>query len=274
MTRQPAVSVVIPAFNRRELLTRAVRSVFAQSYGEWEAIIVDDGSTDGTENVSAEFADERLRLIRHPARRGPAAARNTAIAASRGRIIAFLDSDDEWLPEKLEKQVKAFEEAPADVGVVYTGTWRYFKGKKYGLPSPSIRNKEGDVLKTVLRGVYLVPTPSAAVKKECLDRAGLFDESLPALEEWDLWIRLAKACRFAYIPELLTVSHYTPGSVSADRLLFLRAKRMVLRKHRTEFLRSPLALLSVLAGMARLRAGYLVSLIKDGSLISPVEAKP
>jgi glycosyltransferase involved in cell wall biosynthesis len=274
MTSRPVVSVVIPAYNRRQLLIQAVRSVFAQSYGEWEAIVVDDGSTDGTENVSAEFADERLRLIRHPARRGPAAARNTAIAASRGRIIAFLDSDDEWLPEKLEKQMNAFAEAPADVGVVYTGTWRSFKGKKYGIPSPSIRVKEGDVLNTVLRGVYLVPTPAAAVKREYLDRIGLFDEALPALEEWDLWIRLAKACRFSYIPELLTVSHYTPGSISTDRLLFLKAKRMVLRKHRTEFLSSPLALLSVLAGMARLRAGHLLSLIKGGGLISPVEAKP
>lgn len=269
MRRQPEVSIVIPVHNRRELLKRALRSVLGQTYGEWEAIVVDDGSTDGTGSVAGEFPDGRLRVLRHPARRGPAAARNTAIAASKGWLIAFLDSDDEWLPAKLEKQVEAFREAPADVGVVYTGTSRHFKGRTYVIPSPSAGRKEGDVFATILRGSYLVPTPAAAVKKERLDAVGLFDESLPALEEWDLWIRLAKACRFRYLPELLTVSHYTPGSVSDDRLLFLRAKRLILRKHRTEFLRSPRALGSVLGGMARLWAGHLLSGVKEAGRRSP-----
>jgi glycosyltransferase involved in cell wall biosynthesis len=274
MGRQPEVSVVIPAYNRRELLRRAVRSVLAQSYGDWEVIVVDDGSTDGTERVPGEFADERLGLIRHPAKRGPAAARNTAIAASRGRVIAFLDSDDEWQPEKLKKQMNAFQFAPAEVGVVYSGTRRLFGGKAYEIPSPSIRLKDGDVFKTILRDTYLVHTSAVAVRKECFDAAGLFDESLPALEEWELWIRLARICRFMYLPERLTVSHGTPGSLSADRLLFLRARRMVLRKHRTEFLRSPLALVSVLAGMARLRAGHILSRMRGEGQISSQEVKP
>ncbi|MGD1009344.1 MAG: glycosyltransferase family 2 protein [Candidatus Aminicenantales bacterium] len=269
MNRQPEVSIVMPAHNRRELLKRALRSVLGQTYGEWEAIVVDDGSTDGTGSAVGEFADERLRVLRHPVRRGPAAARNTAIAASKGRFIAFLDSDDEWLPAKLEKQVEALRKAPSDVGVVYTGTLRHFKGKTYVIPSASANRKEGDVFAAILRGSYLVPTPAAAVKKECLDAVGFFDESLPALEEWDLWIRLAKACRFRYLPDLLTVSHYTPGSVSADRLLFLRAKRLVLRKHRTEFLRSPRALGSVLGGMARLWAGHVLGGIKEAGRRPP-----
>jgi glycosyltransferase involved in cell wall biosynthesis len=274
MSRQPEVSIIIPAYNRRELLARALRSVLGQTYREWEAIVVDDGSTDGTGSAVGEFGEGRLRILRHPERRGPAAARNTAIAASRGRIIAFLDSDDEWLPAKLEKQVQAFREAPPDVGVVYTGTLRHFKGKTYVIPSASAGRKEGDVFATILRGSYLVPTPAAAVKKECLDAVGFFDESLPALEEWDLWIRLAKVCRFRYVPDLLTVSHYTPGSVSADRTLFLRAKRLVLRKHRKEFLRSPRALVCVLGGMARLRAGYLLGRIKEVGRILPEGPTP
>jgi len=263
MSGRPHVSVVIPVYNRGELLKRALRSVLEQSYGDWEAIVVDDGSTDGTGGSAAGFSDPRLRVLRHPSRRGPAAARNTGIAESRGRIITFLDSDDEWLPGKLARQVEVFHQGPAEVGVVYTATRRLFKGQEYLIPPASAGRKEGDLFGPILRGAYLVSTPAAAVKKECLDAAGLFDETLPALEEWDLFLRLAKVCRFGYIPEALTVSHYTPGSVSADRLLFARAKGMILRKHWKEFFQSPRALAAVLGGIARLHAGRALAAIRD-----------
>jgi glycosyltransferase involved in cell wall biosynthesis len=263
MSGRPEVSVVIPAYNRRQLLKRALRSVLAQSCGDWEAIVVDDGSTDGTGCAAAAFSDARIRLLRHPSSRGPAAARNTGIAASRGRIIAFLDSDDEWLPEKLARQVEAFRQAPAEVGVIYTATRRLFKGKEYIIPSASAGRKEGDLYGPILRGAYLVTTPAAAVKRECLEAAGLFDETLQALEEWDLFLRLARICRFGYIPEALTVSYYTPGSVSADRLRFARAKGMILRKHMKEFFKSPRALTAVLGGIVRLHAGRALAGLRE-----------
>jgi glycosyltransferase involved in cell wall biosynthesis len=258
MSQRPEVSVVVPAYNRREVLARALRSLVGQTFRDWEALVVDDGSTDGTGDAVYSFSDPRLRVIRHPVRRGPAAARNTGMAASTGRIIAFLDSDDEWLPEKLRKQVEALAAAPTGTAVVYTTTLRHFGARTYEIPSVSARSREGDLFKTILRGTYVLTTPSAAVTREAIDAAGYFDESLPALEEWDLWLRLAKVCRFAHIPEPLTISHFTPGSLSADRLIFLAAKRLILRKHLRDFLKEPRALASALAGMARLRAGDIL----------------
>jgi glycosyltransferase involved in cell wall biosynthesis len=250
MNRLPEVSIIIPAYNRCDLLKRALRSVLGQTYGEWEAIVVDDGSTDETDAVRGEFPDARFRFIRHLANRGPAAARNTAIVAARGSILAFLDSDDEWAPDKLARQMNAFQTASGDAGVIYTGTRRYLRGKAHDIPSARIKGKEGNVFSTILRGAYLVHTSAGAMKRECLKNVGFFDASLPALEEWDLWIRLAKVCRFMFIPEPLTISYDAPGSLSADRQLFFRSKGLILRKHRKEFLRSPAALASILSGMA------------------------
>jgi glycosyltransferase involved in cell wall biosynthesis len=256
------VSIVIPTHNRKVLLRRALGSVLGQTYDDWEAVVADDGSTDGTSDLAGEFAAERIRFLRLPFRRGAAAARNACIAASAGRIVAFLDSDDEWRPEKLEKQMRVFEAAAPDVGVVYTRTVRFFRGRTYDIPGASIRKKDGDLYRPILRGLYIIPTPAAAVRKESLERVGGFDERLPALEEWDLWIRLAKICRFAHVPESLTVSYFTPGSLSADRRLFLRAKRMLYRKHRRDFLKSPAALAALAVSMARLRAGLFVERVR------------
>jgi glycosyltransferase involved in cell wall biosynthesis len=255
MRHRAAVSVVIPSFNRKELLKRALGSVLGQTYPDWEAVVADDGSTDGTCELAREFPPERVRFVRLPSRRGPAAARNAAIAAAEGRVIAFLDSDDEWLPAKLERQMDVFASAPPDVGVVYTRTLRFFRGRTYEIPSASVGQTDGNLLAPILRGVYLVPTPAAAVRRQFLEAAGPFDETLPALEEWDLWIRLAGICSFAYIPEPLTLSHQTPDSLSADRRLFVRAKRLIFRKHRREFLRSPRAVTALAAGLIRLQAG-------------------
>lgn len=105
----PKVSVIIPTYNRAHLIGRAIKSVLNQTYKDFEIIIVDDGSTDKTEEVVKDFKDERVRYIRREKNKGGSAARNTGIKAARGEYIAFQDSDDEWLPEKLEKQMKAFE---------------------------------------------------------------------------------------------------------------------------------------------------------------------
>jgi len=262
MADGPLVSVIVPARDRRDILPRALRSLLAQTYRDWEAVVIDDGSEDGTAEAARALGDPRLRIIRHNPGRGAAAARNTGIRATGGPIVAFLDSDDEWRPEKLRRQVEAFASAPAEVGLVYTATLRHFKGKTYEIPSPSVRKKEGDVFAAVLRGAYLVPTPAAAVRREALVRVGPFDETLPALEEWDLWIRLAKVCRFAHLPEPLVISHFTPGSLSSDRRLFCRAKGLILKKHLPEFLEHPAALLGVLASMARLASGWVLAAVR------------
>ena len=128
----PTVSIIIPTYNREQLLGRAIKSVLAQTYQDFELIIVDDGSTDNTERLVKSFNSEKTRYIRHRKNKGPAAARNTGIRSAKGDYIAFQDSDDEWMPEKLEKQMRAFTTAPPEVGVVYTSYYSTInKGKRF-----------------------------------------------------------------------------------------------------------------------------------------------
>src|SRR5215207_1289449 len=106
---EPAVSVVLPTYNRAPLLGRSIQSVLGQSYGDFELLVIDDGSTDGTDGVVAAFGDPRVRYVQLERNRGAGAARSVGIRMSRGRFLAFQDSDDEWLPSKLMKQMSAFE---------------------------------------------------------------------------------------------------------------------------------------------------------------------
>ena len=114
-----AVSVVIPSYNRAHLVKRAIDSVLNQTYREFEVIVVDDASTDGTAEIVKGLADQRVRYVKHQANRGVSESRNTGIKAAKGHLIGFLDSDDEWLPHKLRKQIDRFNELPSDTGVVY-----------------------------------------------------------------------------------------------------------------------------------------------------------
>ena len=106
------------------MIARSIESVLSQTFQDFEIIVVDDGSTDNTEEVVNSFNDERIRYVRHEQNKGEAAARNTGIKLARGDYIASQDSDDEWLPEKLARQIEVFENSPPEVGVVYTGFWK------------------------------------------------------------------------------------------------------------------------------------------------------
>ena len=119
MINHPTISVIIPTYNRAHLIGKAVKSVLSQTYQDFEIIVVDDGSTDNTEEIVKSFTDYKIYYICHKHNRGASAARNTGIKASRGEYIAFLDSHDEWLPEKLDKQIKTFNSESSEVGVVY-----------------------------------------------------------------------------------------------------------------------------------------------------------
>ena len=122
MTHSPKVTVVITTYNRAGLLKRAVESVLSQTYTDYEIIIVDDCSSDNTQDVIAGFNHPRIHSFRHDGNRGPSASRNTGIALASGKYIAFLDDDDEWLPVNLEARVHLLDEASCKVGLVYG--WR------------------------------------------------------------------------------------------------------------------------------------------------------
>lgn len=203
------VSVVIPTHNRSDLIARAIKSVQNQTYKDLEIIIVSDGSTDDTKSVVESLAqdDNRMRFIEYHPAKGGNVARNTGIEASNGEYIAFLDDDDEWLPEKLEKQV-AVMESDASVGLVYTGVRIIYVNEKVSYNSKS--RVCGDLSKTILLDNYIGTTSTVMLKKSLISKTGMFDVELRALQDYDLWIRVCQHCNVGVVPEeLINYYNYT-----------------------------------------------------------------
>lgn len=188
---KPKVSIVVPTFNRAHLLPRAISSILSQTFSDFEIIIVDDASTDNTSEVVKTFKDSRIKYIPLSKNGGGGYARNQGIKAAHGELVAFLDSDDEWMPEKLELQVAKLQESQnSHVSVVYCQG--YEKNATRQIIS-SVVVKEGDVFDDLLKG-WLPPTTSLfMVKRRALIEVGGFDESLPSSQDYDLWLSLAKA---------------------------------------------------------------------------------
>lgn len=201
----PTVSVIIPCLNRANVLPQGIQSVLAQTFREFEVIVIDDGSTDDIETAVKAFDDSRIRYIRHDRNRGVCAARNTGIRASRGRYIALLDSDDEWLPAKLMLQVRCIEEAPLRVGFVYTGFERIWHGK---VTHRFIPTASGNVYQQQVRGNVMLGSGSTGlIRRECFKWVGLFDEDLRCSGDHDFLLRLARHYDVCSIPEVLARVH-------------------------------------------------------------------
>jgi teichuronic acid biosynthesis glycosyltransferase TuaG len=190
------VSVIMPAYNAGRHVAESVRSVLGQTYADWELVVVDDGSTDGTAGVVKGLAarDARIRYVRRE-NGGQAAARNTGLGEARGRLVAFLDADDLWLPGKLSAQVALMEERGVDL--VYTDGYIFSDG---GEVSPDERfnilpgEARGEEMFRALFALNRIGTLSVLVRREALDAVGRFDESraYQNCEDYDLWLRLAK----------------------------------------------------------------------------------
>jgi glycosyltransferase involved in cell wall biosynthesis len=176
------------------------------------------------------FKDERIRYIKYDTNKGASAARNIGIKAARGKYIAFQDSDDEWMPEKLEKQVKAFTTAPPEVGVVYTGFYKIQNNKQTYTPSTKITPKEGYIFNSLLKGNF-VASGAVLVRIKCFEAVGMCDESLFNLEDWDLFIRISRYYHFKYIDEPLLIAYYTQASITANKITLVKALKLVLAKN-------------------------------------------
>lgn len=230
----PTVSVIIPTYNRAHLLGRAVKSVQSQSYKDFELIVVDDGSVDNTREVMGGFNEKGIVYIKHSWNKGISAARNTGIRHAKGKYVAFQDSDDEWLPEKLERQIRIFEGSGQDTGVVYTGMWRIKNKRKKLIPSHAIKKREGNIHAKLLEKCF-VGIPTTLIRKECFRTVGMFDEDLCRFTDWDMWIRISQHYEFAYIDEPLVVSYYQPDSISEDQDAGLKSSKRILAKHYGKF---------------------------------------
>ena len=187
--RNPLVSVIIPTYNRGWIIKEAIDSVLAQDYTEFELIVVDDGSTDHTSDVLDSYGDDIKVLFQK--NKGVSAARNRGIAEASGKFIAFLDSDDLWLPQKLTVQIEFFNQTPDALICQTEEVWirnglRVNPKKRHKKPSGMIFNPSLELC--------LVSPSAVMIQRSLFGRVGKFDETLPACEDYDLWLRIS--CRF------------------------------------------------------------------------------
>ncbi len=198
--KPPTVSAVITTYNRAAFVVQALESVFCQTWADREVIVVDDGSNDGTGELLESYSG-KIRFVRQE-NRGPSAARNHGIELSRGEFVAFLDSDDLWLPEKCTRQVGFMREHP-DLPLCYTDEIWIRNGKRVN-QGRRHRKYHGDIFPFVLPLCIISPS-SALMRRRLFSRVGTFDESLPACEDYDLWLRIASRYPVGFLPEPLIV---------------------------------------------------------------------
>lgn len=211
----PLVSIVIPTYNRSAFLRRAVESVVAQSYQNWELIVADDGSTDDTAGWVSGLADPRIRILPLDHSGNPGRVRNQALKDARGRFVAFLDSDDWWEQEKLSLQVAALLAHPA-CGWSYTSLRRVDEaGRDIAMADSSWIPEEGFVLDRLVSGNAIVITSTVMVDRTLLESLNGFDEAFPVAEDFDLWIRLAERSPAAGVAQVLVARRRHAGNYSA-----------------------------------------------------------
>lgn len=211
------VSTVVPALNAERFIKRAIDSALAQGIAESEIIVVDDGSTDETCRIVESYRARGVRLVRHAQRRGASAARNTGIAAARGEYVAFLDADDEWLPDKLSRQLAVIRRDPAMTFVSCRATLLDESGRDTGDIYRGAAPAEGPRAWRTLLAHPCVATPSVLARREALRAAGGFNRWMPVAEDQDMWIRLALMGPAGHVPESLVRVHSTPNSLSKSR---------------------------------------------------------
>lgn len=237
MKREPVVSIVLPTYNRAHCVGKAIDSVLAQTYRDYELLVVDGPSTDGTSEVVHRYSDSRITYLREHGASGAGAARNTGIRAAKGQYIAFQDSDNIWLPNKLQRQMEVLTTASPLVGLVYTGYAKYADGIFKGYyPQAHIRKRSGDIHDTLLEESF-IGCQTVVLRRVCLDAVGMFDERLVTTEDWELFLRITGRYHAACIDEPLVVSHLQLDSISMDTTKMIGAFRAILQSHFDEFAR-------------------------------------
>lgn len=234
----PKVSVIIPTCNRPAMLKRAISSVLAQTYQDFEIIVVDDGMKERAENVANSFHDPRITYIAHEQGKGGAAARNTGIRAAKGEFIAFLDDDDEWILEKLKIQMDAFEQASPDVGFCFSAVTNIRDGKE---SITNVPNGVADYHERALRRFAGFLTVTLVIKKEVFSEVGMFDERFPSHQEPDLMIRVTKKYKGVAVNEpLVRVNmEMTYEHISSDPRRKIAGREMILQKYFDDFKQHP-----------------------------------
>lgn len=225
---QPTVSVIVPAYRHAEFIDATLRSVFAQTFRDFEVIVINDGSPDDTAARLRPLADAgRIRYFEQT-NRGQSAARNEGLRQARGEFIAYLDDDDRWPPDKLARQVallRTHPDAVAAYGFAHlTGNGQDFRHPRETGPSGSIKND-------LLGGNLIVSPGQVMIRARELHAIGGFDETIKGADDWDLWLRLADCGAFVYDDRCTLHYRYHANNASRNTAQMFRTQMQVLKKH-------------------------------------------
>lgn len=245
----PPVSVIIPAYNRAATIGAAVASVLRQTYPDFELVVVDDGSTDGTLAAAGAVPDPRLRVVAAPENLGAAGARNLGVAEARGTWIAFQDSDDEWLPGKLARQMARLATPAPDgagwggcyCGLLTVGALDARPGERTALryvPDPAVTPVEGDILAPLLVR-NMISTQTLVVRRDLFLALGGFDETTTPIEDWDFALRLAARSPIAFVDEPLVHQRFSPDSITRWTRRRTDSRERLVAKNMALFARHP-----------------------------------
>jgi glycosyltransferase involved in cell wall biosynthesis len=259
----PAVSVVIPAYNAQAFLARAIRSVEQQTFEDFEIVVVDDGSTDGTADVAGSFSS--VRLVRRP-HLGAAATRNRGLEEARGDLVAFLDADDEWLPEKLARQLEFMESMRSSFS--YTDSYIVRDGRRRRY-SDLARPRRGEILAPLLdewldQAFITINTVVAA--RVLLRSVGGFEGGIPTAsnEDYGLWLKLAlRGTRFDYLDEPLALYYRGHASDSSDAVAMVERYQVALRYFAETYAFPAEAQERIERAVAKSNATLVVELVKQ-----------
>jgi glycosyltransferase involved in cell wall biosynthesis len=243
--------VVLPTFQRAHLLPTAMATVLEQTFIDLELLVVDDGSRDGTADVVGAWPDERIRYLPQARNCGVASARNRGLREARGELVAFLDSDDSWTRDKLQRQVDLLRSLPDNVGLVYCGVL-----DDDGQGEPALRRAEhrGRLHEVLLARNVVHGTSGVVLRRLVIPVVGPFDEALPAIEDYELWTRVARFFDVdAVVDPLVTYADPPSGlaRLSKEAHHNLRGRRMYFRRHAAELSRAGLATAFLLESVRR-----------------------
>lgn len=233
-----SVSVIIPTYNRAGTIKRSIDSVLNQTYSNLELIVVDDGSTDDTEQIIRGYKDTRIHYVKTDGRRGANYARNVGIENAGGEYIAFQDSDDQWRLDKLEKQMRILLEQE-QVDIVFSRYLRHFMNGRMEL----VPNKNyteclvQEKIVSILAGANVIGTPTLVMRKKCFQEKGAFDESISRFQDWEIMIRFAQKYTIVFLDEVLLDAYEMKESISTTDRNYVQGMASIIKKHQEFFLK-------------------------------------
>lgn len=243
------VSIVIPVYNRADIITKTIYNIFEQTYENYELIVVDDGSTDNIDEVMASIKNDRLRYIKSGRNMGACHARNLGVKHARGEFIAFQDSDDIWYPEKIAHQMACLMKTNADICLCRM-LMRYEDGSCREFHTQGFSTKD-ITLENELRSNF-ISTQLILGKKSCFENTR-FDETFPRYQDWDLGIRLVQNYKFCFLNEIMAERFLQKNSISANPQKGLQGGTKLLQKYSNEFEKYPKSFAEFLLSYAKMQ---------------------